>query len=114
MYSKELLEQVIELARKHNLIILSDEIYDKILYDGTQHISTASLADMNTLMRRIDLSCKVLAPTGVGLILGAVGDSARSRVFYGAAAVGLVTDRKRATGMWAREKAKRAAAAKEQ
>ena len=45
VYSKELLEQVIELARKHNLIILSDEIYDKILYDGTQHISTASLAD---------------------------------------------------------------------
>lgn len=45
VYSKELLEQVIELARQHNLIILSDEIYDKILYDGTQHIPTASLAD---------------------------------------------------------------------
>lgn len=45
VYPKELLEQVIELARQHNLIILSDEIYDKILYDGVEHIPTASLAD---------------------------------------------------------------------
>lgn len=45
VYSKDLLQQVIELAREHNLIILSDEIYDKILYDGTQHTSIASLAD---------------------------------------------------------------------
>ncbi|SFR48586.1 alanine-synthesizing transaminase [Marinobacter daqiaonensis] len=45
VYPKELLEEVIELARQHNLIILSDEIYDKILYDGVEHVSTASLAD---------------------------------------------------------------------
>lgn len=45
VYPKELLEDVIELARQHNLIILSDEIYDKILYDGVEHVSTASLAD---------------------------------------------------------------------
>jgi alanine-synthesizing transaminase len=45
VYSTELLHQVIELARAHNLIILSDEIYDKILYDGVKHVSTASLAD---------------------------------------------------------------------
>ncbi|WP_148863060.1 pyridoxal phosphate-dependent aminotransferase [Marinobacter fonticola] len=45
VYPKELLEQVIELARQHNLIILSDEIYDKILYDGVEHVPTASLAD---------------------------------------------------------------------
>lgn len=45
VYPKELLEQIVELARQHNLIILSDEIYDKVLYDGVEHISTASLAD---------------------------------------------------------------------
>ncbi|PAV26746.1 alanine-synthesizing transaminase [Tamilnaduibacter salinus] len=45
VYSKELLEQVIELARQHDLIILADEIYDKILYDGVQHVPAASLAD---------------------------------------------------------------------
>ena len=44
VYPKEVLEQIIEVARQHNLVIFSDEIYDKILYDGAEHISTASLA----------------------------------------------------------------------
>lgn len=44
VYPKEVLLGIIELARKHNLIIFSDEIYDKILYDGAKHIPTASLA----------------------------------------------------------------------
>ncbi len=44
VYPKEVLEQIVEIARQHNLVIFSDEIYDKILYDGAQHISTASLA----------------------------------------------------------------------
>ena len=45
LYPTEVLDAIIELARKHNLIIFSDEIYDKILYDDAEHISTASLAD---------------------------------------------------------------------
>lgn len=45
LYSKEVLLEIIELARQNDLIIFSDEIYDKILYDGEQHIATASLAD---------------------------------------------------------------------
>ena len=45
MYSKELLQEIVEIAREHNLIVLSDEIYDKILYDGAQHTCIASLAD---------------------------------------------------------------------
>lgn len=45
VYSKELLEQIVELARRHDLIIFSDEIYDKILYDEVAHTPTASLAD---------------------------------------------------------------------
>lgn len=45
VYTPELLRQVIEVAREHKLVVLSDEIYDKILYDGTEHIPTASLAD---------------------------------------------------------------------
>ncbi|MFC2971405.1 pyridoxal phosphate-dependent aminotransferase [Azotobacter bryophylli] len=44
VYPKEVLEQVVEVARQNNLVIFSDEIYDKILYDDAQHISTASLA----------------------------------------------------------------------
>ena len=36
---------IIELARKHGLIIFADEIYDKTLFDGNQHTSIASLAE---------------------------------------------------------------------
>ena len=45
VYSEEVLQGIITLARKHNLIIFSDEIYDKILYDQAKHIPTASLAN---------------------------------------------------------------------
>lgn len=45
VYSKELLQEIVELARQHNLIVLSDEIYDKILYDDAKHTCIASLAD---------------------------------------------------------------------
>ncbi|MFD1261870.1 pyridoxal phosphate-dependent aminotransferase [Entomomonas asaccharolytica] len=44
VYSKELLLDIIEVARQHNLIIFSDEIYDKILYDDAKHTIIASLA----------------------------------------------------------------------
>ncbi|MBV1882668.1 MAG: pyridoxal phosphate-dependent aminotransferase [Pseudomonadales bacterium] len=45
VYPKEILEQIIELARRYDLILFSDEIYDKIIYDGMVHHSTAALAD---------------------------------------------------------------------
>ena len=45
LYPQDILEAIIELARQHKLIIFSDEIYDKVVYDGAEHISTASLAD---------------------------------------------------------------------
>ena len=45
LYPQDILESLTELARKHKLIIFSDEIYDKIIYDDAEHISTASLAD---------------------------------------------------------------------
>ena len=50
VYSREVLEQIADLARKHQLLLLADEIYDKILYDDAQHISMASVApDVLTL-----------------------------------------------------------------
>lgn len=45
VYTEEVLQGIIALARKHQLIIFSDEIYDKILYDDAVHIPTARLAD---------------------------------------------------------------------
>ncbi|MGI8332759.1 pyridoxal phosphate-dependent aminotransferase [Actinomadura scrupuli] len=44
VYSRELLEDLVELARRHNLVLFSDEIYDRILYDGAVHTSVAPLA----------------------------------------------------------------------
>ncbi|PKO42711.1 MAG: aminotransferase [Betaproteobacteria bacterium HGW-Betaproteobacteria-22] len=45
LYSREILEGVIEIARNYGLVIFADEIYDKVLYDGNVHTSIASLAD---------------------------------------------------------------------
>jgi alanine-synthesizing transaminase len=44
VYSRELLEGIIELARKHSLILFADEIYSKIVYDDAEHIPLASLS----------------------------------------------------------------------
>ena len=44
IYSKEVLLEMIEIAREHGLILFADEIYDKMLYDGEKHISLASLS----------------------------------------------------------------------
>ncbi|MCL2656940.1 MAG: pyridoxal phosphate-dependent aminotransferase [Betaproteobacteria bacterium] len=45
LYPREVLEQIVELARQHQLIVFADEIYDKTLFDGNEHVSIASLAD---------------------------------------------------------------------
>lgn len=44
LYPKEVLEQIVEIAREHQLIIFSDEIYDRLVMDGEEHVSIASLA----------------------------------------------------------------------
>jgi len=45
LYPESLLQQIVEVARQHQLIVFADEIYDKTLYDGNVHTSIASLAD---------------------------------------------------------------------
>jgi alanine-synthesizing transaminase len=45
LYSDELLRGIVGLAREHNLVILADEVYDKVLYDGAHHTAIASLSD---------------------------------------------------------------------
>ena len=50
LYSDDLLKGIIELAREHDLILLADEVYDKILYEGARHTALASLStDVLTL-----------------------------------------------------------------
>ncbi|MDK8307406.1 pyridoxal phosphate-dependent aminotransferase [Corynebacterium imitans] len=50
VYSREVLEGIADIAREHELMIFSDEIYDRVLYDDAQHISMAEVApDVITL-----------------------------------------------------------------
>ena len=44
LYPTEILQQIVDVAREHQLIIFSDEIYDRLVMDGLQHTSIASLA----------------------------------------------------------------------
>ncbi|WP_194397827.1 pyridoxal phosphate-dependent aminotransferase [Microbacterium atlanticum] len=44
VYSREVLEGIVEIAREHSLLLLSDEIYDRILFDDAKHIPLATLA----------------------------------------------------------------------
>lgn len=45
LYPKELLEEIVEIARQNELIIFADEIYDRLVMDGLEHVSIASLAE---------------------------------------------------------------------
>ena len=44
LYPEEILQKIVDIARRHQLIIFSDEIYDRLVMDGEKHISIASLA----------------------------------------------------------------------
>lgn len=50
LYPDSVLREIVEIAREHGLVILADEVYDKVLYDGAQHTALASLStDVLTL-----------------------------------------------------------------
>lgn len=44
VYPREVLQEIVEVARRHQLIIFSDEIYDRLCMDGVEHVSIAELA----------------------------------------------------------------------
>ena len=45
LYSDALLQGLVQIAREHGLVILADEVYDKVLYDGARHTALASLSE---------------------------------------------------------------------
>jgi alanine-synthesizing transaminase len=45
LYSDDLLKAIVAIAREHGLVILADEVYDKVLYDGVKHTAIASLSE---------------------------------------------------------------------
>ncbi len=73
VYSEKVLRGIIEIAKKHNLVIFSDEIYDKLVFDGKKHISIASLDPDTPMVTFNGLSKCYLAPgfrIGWGIVSG--------------------------------------------
>ncbi len=71
--TRELLEGLLEIARKHNLVIFADEIYDKLLFDNQKHISIASLDPNHPIITFNGLSKNYIGPglrIGWGIISG--------------------------------------------
>lgn len=71
--SKETLKQIIDIAIEHNLVIFSDEIYDKLLMDGETHISIASLNSEVPVVTFGGLSKNYMVPgfrIGWGIVSG--------------------------------------------
>ncbi|MEJ2009481.1 MAG: aminotransferase class I/II-fold pyridoxal phosphate-dependent enzyme [Acidobacteriota bacterium] len=62
IYSKATLEKIVEVARRHNLIIFSDEIYARLILDDEPHVSIASLAPDVPVVTFGGLSKEYLAP----------------------------------------------------
>ena len=56
LYSTEVLNAMLDVAREHDLMVFSDEIYDRLVMDGQEHISTASLAPALTVVTMNGLS----------------------------------------------------------
>lgn len=73
VFTKEILNQIVEIALEHNLVVFADEIYDKLLFDGVQHISIASLSQDLPCITFSGLSKNYIAPgfrIGWGVVSG--------------------------------------------
>ncbi|OIN67992.1 aspartate aminotransferase [Exiguobacterium sp. KRL4] len=72
VYTKEELEMVADVATRHNLLVISDEIYEKLLYNGVTHLSIATLPDMRERTVIINGVSKSHAMTGwrIGYAIG--------------------------------------------
>lgn len=62
--SRETLEKLADIAKKHNLIVVSDEIYEKLVYDGAKHVSIAALPGMKERTITLNGFSKCYSMTG--------------------------------------------------
>ena len=58
------IRQIADLSKRHNLIVISDEIYDKLVYEGSEHLSIGSLPDMKERTVTLNGFSKTYAMTG--------------------------------------------------
>jgi aminotransferase len=72
VFPLETLEEIARLVREHNLLVISDELYEKFVFDGAKHVSLASLPDMRERTITIGGVSKTYSMTGwrVGYVAG--------------------------------------------
>ena len=73
LYPRESLEAVISLAAEHGIVVFSDEIYDQLIFDGKQHVSTAALSAETPVLTFNGLSKSYVVPgfrMGWGIVSG--------------------------------------------
>ncbi|MFN3195982.1 MAG: aminotransferase class I/II-fold pyridoxal phosphate-dependent enzyme [Chlorobiota bacterium] len=73
LYKREQLEQIVEVAKEHNLVIFADEIYDKLIFDDAEMVSIASLDPTVTCVTFSGMSKNYMAPgfrLGWGIVSG--------------------------------------------
>ena len=71
--SRQTLQRIVDLAIEHNIVIFSDEIYDKLVFDGATHLSTAALSEQAKIITFNGLSKAYVVPgfrIGWGIISG--------------------------------------------
>jgi aminotransferase len=64
VFSKKDLENIAEVAQEHDLIVFADEIYEKLVYDGAEHVSIGSLSGMEDRTITVNGFSKAYAMTG--------------------------------------------------
>ena len=84
VFSRQDLETIAEVAKKHNMIVFIDEIYEKIVYDGAQYISMASLPNMQDRTITVNGFSKAYAMTGwrIGYVVAGEKHSAILRKLH--------------------------------
>ena len=75
VFSRETLEKLSEIAIKHDLLVIADEIYSQLVYDGTEHVSIASLPGMKERTITLGGFSKAYSMTGwrLGYMCAPVG-----------------------------------------
>jgi len=86
VFSKKDLENIAEVAQKHDLIVFADEIYEKLVYDGAEHISIASVQGMLDRTITVNGFSKAYAMTGwrIGYVVAErkLSDTLRKLHYY--------------------------------
>jgi aspartate/methionine/tyrosine aminotransferase len=84
VFTRDELEFIAELARERNLVVLSDEVYDRILYHGACHIPIATLPDMWGRTLTINSTGKTFSMTGwkIGYAIGPAALNAAIRTVH--------------------------------